>query len=107
MRPQPVDQFDDIGVAPHPCWKAGEVAERFNGVGVITCAAHITIDAVGVGPIRFHRNGRKAFFFNKPLSNLDPRTVELVGAMGRRAEQNEAHVADQVDKRVIVVGLAA
>ena len=102
MRAQPLDELDHVGVAPHPRGEAPEVGERFYGIDIVAHAAHVAVDAVGVGPIGLDRDGREAFLLDEPLRDLGALAVELVRAVGRLAEQHEARVADQVHERVVV-----
>ena len=104
MRAQPLHELDDHGVAPHPCREAPEVGERLDGIGVVTQAAHVPADPVGVGPIRLGRNRDKSFLFDEPLGNLGALAIKLVGAMGRFAEQHESRVAHEIHNPVVVFG---
>src|SRR5919106_2477740 len=102
VRPQPLDELDHVGVAPHPRRKASEVGERLYGIEVIAHASHVAVDAVRVGPIGFDRDRREAFLLDQPLGDLGALAVELVRAVRRLAEQREARIADQVHERVVV-----
>src|ERR1700716_1704748 len=72
-----------------------EVGECFYGKNVVTCGVDVAVDAVGVGPISLDRDGRKAFFLDKPLGDLGALVVKLMRAVGCFAEQHEARVADR------------
>src|SRR6266850_8299858 len=103
---QPPDKFDHVGIAPHPSWKALEPIESRDGIRVFAHAAHVAIDAISVRPIGFHRDRREVFFLDEPLRDLGALAIELVRAVGCGAQQHDARVANQVDERVIVPGLA-
>lgn len=62
---QPGDELHDISVAPHPSRKALEGIERFDGIRVAGPPAHIAVNAVGVGPVHFHGNGREPSFLDQ------------------------------------------
>ncbi len=62
--PEPVDEIHHFGVAPHPPREAPEIGERFRGIKILAGAADITVDPVGVGPVRFDRDGSKALLLD-------------------------------------------
>src|SRR6266576_3197357 len=52
---QPLDELDDDRVAPHPGGKTAKTGERFTCIRILTCAAHVTMDASCVRPVRLNR----------------------------------------------------
>ena len=79
--PQPTDEIDDVGVAPHPRRKSLEVAECLDRMLIAGSAEHISIHAIRVRPIRLDSNGREALRLNQPAGDEGTCPVELVGAM--------------------------
>src|SRR5208337_240075 len=80
-RAQPLDELHDLGIAPHPGWKAPEAGKRFIGVNIVAYAPHITVYAISVRPVSLDRYCSEIFLCNEPLGDLGALTVELVGAM--------------------------
>ena len=91
---QPADEIEDIGIAPHPLREPFETAQRFHAIDVVARAANEPIDAIGVRPICFHRDGVEAALRDQPFGNLRANPVKLVRAVTRFADQNEARITD-------------
>jgi len=66
VRPQPVDEVHHFGIAPHPARETPEIGERFHRIDVVAGTANKAVDPVGLGPVRFDRDGREAFLFDQP-----------------------------------------
>ena len=94
---QPPHEVEHIGVAPHPGREAPEPRKSFGGVGVVRLAAHIAIDPIGVGPVRFHRDGGEALLPDQPLGDLGALPVELVRPVRRLSEQRPRRGIENVD----------
>jgi hypothetical protein len=103
MLAQPANEIEDIGIAPHPLREAFKPGEGIDAVHVRPFAAHIAIDAVGVGPIRFRRNGVESLLINQALGDESAFAVEFVRPMTGFAEQNKTGVAHHLDERIVVV----
>ena len=67
-------------------------------------AHHVAVDPVRVGPVGLDRDRGEAELVDQPAGDAGPLPVELVGAVGRLADEHEAAVADEVEERVVVVG---
>ncbi len=105
--PQPAHEVLDDGVAPHPVGKAAEIVERIERCSIVVCIAHVAIDAEGVWPVGFGSNRTEPAFLNEPTSDSGALTVELLRAMTRLADQDEAGVADLVQQAIVVPRFAA
>jgi hypothetical protein len=81
VREQPFHEFDDVSVTPHPGRKAPEVGERRHRVGVGAHAAHVAVDAVGIGPIGLDRDGGEAPLRDEPPRDQGALAIELVRAV--------------------------
>ena len=77
----------------------GEAAQRVDGLGVVAAAADVAVDTIGVGPVRLDGDGVKPFSTDQPLGDLGTLAVELVRAVRRLAQQDEARVADELEER--------
>jgi hypothetical protein len=107
VRAQPLDEIDDVGVAPHPRREAAEVAERRRSARLGAHAANMAIDAIGVRPVRLDCHCREALLDDQPLRDRRAQPVELVRAVRRLAQQHVVRIADQVEQRVEVARLVA
>ena len=58
--PQPLDELQDVTIAPHPRREAAEVRQGGVGVGVVREPHDVAVDAVRVGPVRLDRDGGEA-----------------------------------------------
>ena len=81
VRPEPADEVDHVGVAPHPLGEALEASERLFGIGGVALAAHEAVDAVGVGPIGLHGDPDETLLANQTLRNLGSNAIKLVRAV--------------------------
>src|SRR5882724_3975277 len=103
---QPVDEFKNVFIAPHPGGEAFEIVERGFGAGVIAQAPDEAVDTIGVRPVRLDRDRGKALFGDKTLRDCGALTIEIVSAMRRFAEKNEVRVPDQSKQGVVVVSVS-
>ena len=69
-------------------------------------AADVAVDAVGVRPVALDRDGGEALLADQALRDPGALAVELVRAVAGLAEQHDARVADQLEQRVVVAGVA-
>ena len=69
-------------------------------------AAHVAIDAVGVGPVALDRDRGEAVLGDQALGDARALAVELVRSVAGLAEQHDARVADQREQRVVVAMVA-
>jgi hypothetical protein len=67
---QPLDELGHVGVAPHPGREAPEVGERFPGIDIAARAAHIAVDAGGIGLVRLDRDGPETALLDQSLRDL-------------------------------------
>jgi hypothetical protein len=63
-----------------------KVAESCFRIGVITFTTHEAVDPVGVGPVRFDRNGVESSFFDEAAGNVGALRIELMRAVRRLAD---------------------
>ena len=75
---QPLDELDDVGVAPHPDRKAPEARQGLIGARVVADTAHVAVDPVGVRPIRLDGDGGVARVGDQTLCDLHSLPVELM-----------------------------
>ena len=101
---QPGHELDDVGVPPHPGREPAEVRERLFREFVVVLAPHESVDAVGVGPVALDGDRGEPLLGDQPLRDLGARTVELVGSVGRLADQDEARLRRPLEQRVVVRG---
>jgi hypothetical protein len=99
----PLDEGDDVAVAPHPGGEAPEAAERLLRVAVGAAPAHVAVDAIGVGPVGFDGDGVEAVLFDQQLRDARAFGVELVRAVRGFAEQHEAALRGHGEQFVVVV----
>ena len=62
MRSHPADKVEDVGVPPHPTRESLEPGEGLYGIGVPSIAANKTVDPIGIRPVGFYSDRRKALF---------------------------------------------
>src|SRR5436305_3156974 len=103
MCAQPLDKMKHILVAPHPDGEAFETCERFAARDIVVHAAHIAIDAVGIGPVSLDSDRCKAFLGNQSLRNLCSRLVELVRAVGGLTKQDKVGITDHVQQGIVIL----
>ena len=89
---QPLQERDDVGVAPHPAREPAEVGQRLARVGVGRLPAHPAVHPVGVRPVRLDRDGGEALLVDQPPGDAGPLAVELVGPVGGLADEDEATI---------------
>lgn len=102
--PQPADEIQDVGVAPHPVWKPLEPAQGLGRIAIVPGAPDVPVYAVGGGPVGLHRHRREAALADQSLGDFGPEAVELVCAVRRLPDQREAGVPDPREQRVEVLG---
>ena len=97
---QPGHEILDHVIAPYPRGEALEPAQRGFGRRVAIVPAHVAVDAECVRPVRLDRHRAEGFLCDQPAR--EPRTdvVELVCAVARFTDQDDAGVADEVEKSV-------
>src|SRR5690242_4460915 len=78
---QPVNEIPYHDVAPRPSGEALEPAQCLRRGSVSAEAAHVPVDAIGVGPVRLRRDGTEALLVNQPLRDFGPRFVEFLCAV--------------------------
>ena len=103
---KPSDKIENVGVAPHPCWKALEVAKRLDGLRIAWISANETIDAICVRPVGFDGDCHKLFFPDQPFRDLSALLVKLMRAMRCLSDQNKSCVADPIQERIVVMSCA-
>jgi hypothetical protein len=81
VRPQPLEEFDHVTIAPHPARKSREISERRLGVGILTRVPDPAIDPIGVRPIRFDGDHVESLFRDQRLCQLGTSPVELMRAV--------------------------
>ena len=103
VRAEPAHEVQDVGVAPHPGRKAPETRQRLGCVAVFAASPHVAVHPPGVGPVAFDRHRPEPLFGQQPFRDLGPHPVELVGAVGSFADQNEVRLADGGQQRLEVL----
>ena len=95
-----------LDVAPHPGREAPEVAERLLRGRVVARRAHEAVDPVGVRPVGLDRDGREAALGDQALRDLRALAVELLRAVRRLPDEDEAGLRRALDQVVVVRRLA-
>ena len=103
--PQPLDEVQHVVVAPHPRREAPEVRQGGVRVGVARETHHVAIHPIRVGPIALDRNRGEAMLLDQTPGDAGALSVELVRSVRGLADEDEAPVTDEVEQRVVVVGL--
>src|SRR3981189_3998937 len=44
--PQPLNELDHHGVAPHPCREGAKIGERLHSIDVVACTANIAVKPI-------------------------------------------------------------
>ena len=101
--PEPLDEAQHISVSPHPCGEPPKASERGVGILVGRHTHHISVDPVGVRPISLDGDDREAQFVDQAPGDPGALAIELMGAMGCLADQDEAPVADEAQQRVVIL----
>lgn len=89
VRVQPLGEFADDAIAPHPGRESLELVEcgvQRDGVAV----AGVSIQLEGIGPIAFDRDGVEAVLLDQAARDLGAHRIELVRAVSRFSEEHEA-----------------
>jgi len=90
-----------LAIAPHPRGEALEVIERGRGV-VGPLALHETVDAPRVGPVAFDGDRVETVFGDEAQRDFRSHAVELGGAVGRLAEQDQIAAGRHFHKCIVV-----
>jgi hypothetical protein len=98
--PQPADEVEHVGVAPHPLREPLEPAERVARVRVVVEPLHEPVHAPRVRPVRLDGHRRETLLADQSLRQLRPDPVELVRAVGGLAHQHVPRFAHEVHQRV-------
>ena len=70
--------------------KRRKSGQRLVGARVVAATAHVAVDAIRVRPVGLDRDGGEALLADQPLGDLGALAIELVRAVRRFAEQDEA-----------------
>ncbi len=100
---QPAHEAEHRGIAPHPGGEPPEITEGRPAAAIRADAAHVPVDAIGVGPIGFNGDRGEAMLFNQPPRDFGAIAVELVGAVRRFAEKDGLRVTHRVEQGVVAV----
>ena len=103
--PQPLDEVQHVVVAPHPRREAPEVRQGGVRVAVARETHHVAIHPIRVGPIALDRNRGEATLLDQAPGDAGALSVELVRPVRGLADEDEAPVTDEVEQRVVVVGV--
>src|SRR3954451_14549740 len=79
--PQPADKVKDVGIPPHPGGETPEIRQGLNALGLVAERAHVTINTIGVWPIRLDGHRGETLLLDEALGDLGARTIELVRPM--------------------------
>ena len=101
VHPEPADEVADVSIAPHPLRESLESAERILRALIRTATLDEAVHALRVRPIRLDGDGIEALLQDEPLGDRRTLTIELVSAVRRLPEKNEARVADLLEEPVV------
>jgi hypothetical protein len=93
---QPLNEFDDNHIAPHPGWKPAKPGKCFICINIIAGTTRVAVDARRIGPIGFNHDDGEAFFCNKPFCDRRALEIKFVRPMRRLTKQDDARVADKL-----------
>lgn len=96
MSPQPVDEVENFGIAPHPC---REPRERFFLRGASRTASDVAVYEGGIGPVGLDRDNGKPMVLDEPFRDRRAGLVEFRGAMGRLSKEHDRSVSKAVEER--------
>jgi hypothetical protein len=102
MRPQPVDERQDVDVSPHPDREATELAECLHCRAPFP-TAHEAVHAIGIGPVGLHCDRVEAALLDEEAGNPGSLAVELVRPVGSLPEEHHARIADPIQERRVVI----
>src|SRR5687768_12630017 len=105
MRMQPIDEFNNIVVAPHPGWKASEAAQRFFGVPVVALAVDVSIHAKRIGPVGFPADQIESVIGDQALGDFGARAIKLVRAVAGFAEKHETAMAGVFEQTIVIAAI--
>ena len=103
MPPEPAQERDHLDVPPHPGGKPLESPQRLLRRAIAALALHIAVRPVSVGPVGFDDHPVVAQFFNQEPGYDRALAVELVGAVGRLAQQYQPGPGRPPEQRVVVL----
>ena len=92
--PQPADEIDDVGVAPHPGRETLKSAQRFFGIPILAVSANKAAHPQCIWPICFPRHDGEILFGHEPLGNFSARLVELMRTVTGLAKEHVAGIAN-------------
>ena len=105
--PQPADEVEHVGVAPHPRREASEIGERLDGFLITARSAHVAIDPVRVRPVGLNGDRGESLLGNQTPCDERTLSVELVGPMRCVAKQHDSRVANAFEQGVILRWITA
>lgn len=103
---EPVDEFDDVLIAPHPRRKTFEAVQGFFGGRVVADALNVAVHAEGVGPVGFPTEEIEVVFGDEAFGDFGARVVELVRAVAGFAEEDEAAFASVFEEAIVVAAVS-
>ena len=104
--PQPADEVEHVGVAPHPLREAAEAVEGLDAVGILALVPDKPVHAVRVRPVGLDGHAAEPLLADQPPRDLGASLVELVGPVGGLADEDEAGVADRREQGIEAPGNA-
>src|SRR4051812_24613547 len=54
---KPTNKIEHVGISPHPCWKALEIAQGIHRFHIISVATDEAVNSVGIGPVGLNGDG--------------------------------------------------
>ena len=103
---QPLDEFDDDRVAPHPRGEPAKPRKRFICVSVHCSAAHVTMYSRRIRPVCLNGQNREVLFGDQPSSDRSALRIKFVRAVSRFAQQNKSRITDQLQQLAEIVCIA-
>src|SRR5438876_6798366 len=101
---KPLQEIDHHRVSPHPARETYEVAERCRGIGFAARVARPPVHTVRIGPIRLGRDDVELFGLYEGGGEVRADSIELIRAVRRLADQDQARIADEIEQRRKAVG---
>ncbi len=100
--PEPLDEAQDVAVAPHPGGKSKEPLQGGIGVRVARHPHHVSVHPVRIGPVPLNGDHGEAQLVDESPGDTGTLAVELMGPVRRLSDEYQPTVADQVHERVVV-----
>src|SRR6185437_13203171 len=101
-RPQPIDEFAHLAIAPHPYGKSGESRPLGGRYPAVT---HIVIDARGIRPITLDGDEAKSLLLDQLARDPLTHAIKLRRSMRGFAQENHACVTDPAQHGFEIDGL--